>query len=117
MKKRTKFPLLRNPKTVWERPVCIEFKNGNAAVRSERYRYIRYRKGGEELYDLASDPYEWNNLAADPGSKKIKAKLAKALPNSWAISKPTKKGFTFDHETFIWTNKKSGAVIDGSKRP
>lgn len=35
------------------------------SVRSERYRYILYRNGEEELYDHLYDPYEWNNLASD----------------------------------------------------
>jgi arylsulfatase A-like enzyme len=37
----------------------------NYSLRSERYRYIRYRNGEEELYDHLYDPYEWFNLAKD----------------------------------------------------
>ena len=33
----------------------------------------------EELYDLAKDPYELNNIAADPARAKIKADLSKRL--------------------------------------
>ena len=33
------------------------------ALRSERYRYIRYSNGMEELYDHKRDPYETRNLA------------------------------------------------------
>lgn len=32
-----------------------------------------------ELYDLQEDPYEWNNLANDPGHPQIKSRLIKAL--------------------------------------
>lgn len=32
-----------------------------------------------ELYDLQQDPYEWTNLADDPGHTEIKKQLAKAL--------------------------------------
>jgi N-acetylglucosamine-6-sulfatase len=38
---------------------------GYQAVRTDRWKYIRYREleGADELYDLAADPYELNNLA------------------------------------------------------
>ena len=53
---------------------------GNHAVRSSRYRYIRYANGGEELYDHETDLHEWHNLAADPDSVRVKSRLAKRLP-------------------------------------
>ena len=52
----------------------------NHAVRSEQWRYIRYEKGGEELYNETKDPYEWTNLAADRKYEGVKAELAKAFP-------------------------------------
>ena len=36
------------------------------SLRHARYRYVRTPQGGEELYDHAVDPHEWNNLARDP---------------------------------------------------
>ena len=56
------------------------FGFGNHAVRSERYRYIRYHDGSEELYDHETDPDEWTNLAGDPDYASIKAELARSLP-------------------------------------
>ena len=53
---------------------------GNHAIRSSRHRYIRYADGSEELYDHKTDPQEWNNLASDPSSAKVKSSLAKRLP-------------------------------------
>jgi iduronate 2-sulfatase len=38
----------------------------NHAVRSDRWRYIRYQDGGEELYDHRVDPHEWRTLAGVP---------------------------------------------------
>jgi hypothetical protein len=92
----------------------IEYKRGNVAVRSERYRYIRYRDGAEEFYDLREDPYEWNNLASDPSRTDAKEKLARWATSKWAKSAPTKSAFDFDPKTFTWTEKKTGRKIEGA---
>ncbi|MCA9050933.1 MAG: sulfatase, partial [Planctomycetaceae bacterium] len=42
--------LLSDPAAARERPAVIEFDGRHAAVCDERYRYIRYGDGGEELY-------------------------------------------------------------------
>jgi len=55
--------LLADPKAPWSRPAITTFGRDNHALRTERWRYIRYREGGEELYDHDNDPYEWKNLA------------------------------------------------------
>ncbi len=55
-------PLLKNPQRRW-RPALMTMGKGNHAVRSDRWRYIRYRDGSEELYDHSEDPWEWTNLA------------------------------------------------------
>jgi len=59
-------PLLENPESRWERPALMTYKRGNHAVRSDRWRYISYADGTQELYDHESDPNEWNNLSSDP---------------------------------------------------
>ena len=56
-------PLLKNPSAPWTIPAITEFQRGQCAVRSERYRYIRYHDGTEELYDHAKDPEETKNVA------------------------------------------------------
>lgn len=58
-------PLLRNPEGRWERPALTTYMQGNHAVRSRRWRYIRYADDTEELYDHGLDPHEWKNLASD----------------------------------------------------
>jgi len=58
-------PLLEEPTTAWERPALTTFGPGNHSLRTERWRYIRYADGSEELYDHYADPYEWHNLAGD----------------------------------------------------
>jgi hypothetical protein len=56
-----------------------ELRNQHWTLRTERWRYIRYRDGSEELYDHDSDPHEWVNLAADPGHAGRKRRLAEQL--------------------------------------
>ncbi len=45
------------------------------SLRTERWRYILYNNGAEELYDHANDPHEWINLAQVPGLAVTKQKL------------------------------------------
>ena len=73
-------PLLRDPTREWDFPVVTTYGYDNHAVRTDRYRYIRYADGSEELYDHASDPNEWTNLASDPAQDELKAELRRALP-------------------------------------
>ncbi len=56
-------PLLRDPARATGRAVVTMFNPGNGSLRTDRWRYIRYADGSEELYDHASDPHEWTNLA------------------------------------------------------
>lgn len=80
-------PLFKDPvKGSWEGPsfaltaVCSQQElekdqpgpvdQQHYSLRTERYRYIRYRNGEEEFYDHRYDPYEWFNLASDPLSLK-----------------------------------------------
>ena len=73
-------PLLDNPQARWPRPAITTHGRHNHAVRSERWRYIRYADGSEELYDHWVDPLEWTNLAGDARHAEVKRELAKWLP-------------------------------------
>lgn len=73
-------PLLADPAATWDRPAVTTFQFNNHTVRSDRWRYIHYADGGEELYDHEKDPREWTNLAKDPQFDSVKAELAKWLP-------------------------------------
>lgn len=82
-------PLLKNPAARWDRPAVTTYERGNHSVRSERWRYIRYYDGSEELYDHAGDDMEWTNLASKPEFTKVKTELAKWLPKTDAPDAPT----------------------------
>ena len=73
-------PLLKNPQGKLRRPAIMTYLRGNHAVRSQRWRYIRYADGSEELYDHESDPNEWVNLAKNPDHEEVMEKHRKWLP-------------------------------------
>ncbi len=98
-------PLLEDPKREWARPAVMTFGRGNHAVRSERYRYIRYADGGEELYDHARDPGEWTNLAADPAYAAVIERHARRLPAGNAPAALPKSAFEFDPQSYSWRRK------------
>lgn len=75
-------PLLRGTRRERGAPVLSTYGRGCHSIRDARFRYTRYRNGAEELYDHASDPHEWTNLAADPRFAADKARLAAALPRT-----------------------------------
>ncbi len=56
-------PQLKDAKAKRARPAITSHNQGNHGIRSERWRYIRYADGSEELYDHQTDPHEWTNLA------------------------------------------------------
>ncbi len=75
-------PLLKNPQAKWDRPALTTHGRNNHSLRTERFRYIRYSDGTEELYDRNNDELEWNNLAGDPKYARTKKDLAKWLPKT-----------------------------------
>ncbi len=85
-------PQLRDPTK--ERPFPAVTTHGfrNHAVRDERYRYIRYADGSEELYDHDEDPNEWNNLVRHPRYAEQRARLAEWLPQVDTEPAPSGKG-------------------------
>ena len=73
-------PQLNVPSAPRTFPAITTQGENNHAVRSDRFRYIRYFDGGEELYDHERDPDEWTNLATDPSLVQTKRALAAFLP-------------------------------------
>ncbi len=84
-------PLLESPASPRNRPAVMTYLRGNHAVRSDRWRYIRYADGDEELYDHSVDPAEHANLAADPTLADVVREHRRWLPTYDAPDAPTKK--------------------------
>jgi N-acetylglucosamine-6-sulfatase len=84
-------PLFKKTPADWRRSFLIEYTTdivfprmlnmGYDAVRTERYKYIRYRElqGMNELYDLQRDPYELANLIDSPPSAQLRRDLEAQL--------------------------------------
>ncbi len=75
-------PLLADPTRTWNRPSLTTHGRNNHALRSQRYRYIRYADASEELYDHQVDPHEWHNLADDPQLDVVKQAMQRWLPKT-----------------------------------
>ncbi len=73
-------PLLQDPTAPWDYSAITTYDFSEYSIRTERWRYIRYIDGSEELYDQANDPEEWINLADDPDYADVKNRMAELVP-------------------------------------
>lgn len=73
---------VKSPSRVIGRPALMTYGFKNHAIRTSRWRYIRYADGTEELYDHDKDPHEWTNLALDPAYAQVIREHAKWLPST-----------------------------------
>ncbi|HUE70702.1 MAG TPA: sulfatase [Pirellulaceae bacterium] len=73
-------PQLRDAAAMRDRPAITSHNQGNHGIRSERWRYICYADGSEELYDMRADPHEWTNLAGKAEYAAVIAEHKKWLP-------------------------------------
>lgn len=74
-------PLIADPNAEWNEAVVSTIGRGTHSVATDRWRYIRYFDGSEELYDLRSDTEEWTNIASRPEHKDTKRRLAMHIPH------------------------------------
>jgi arylsulfatase A-like enzyme len=78
-------PLLDASASAWRRDFLIEHLEGTnpvttyCGVRSARWKYVRYATGEEELYDLDTDPFELENLAARSAEEETLTRLRTRL--------------------------------------
>ncbi len=94
-------PLLRDANAPRAWPAITTHNQGNHAVRTERWRYIRYADASEELYDMSADPNEWRNLATDPATAVTRRELAAWIPKIDVPAAPNSKHrvLTYDSAT------------------
>jgi hypothetical protein len=102
-------PQLKDPAAKRERPAITSHNQGNHGIRSERWRYIRYADGAEELYDLHSDPHEWTNLIGDPQHAAVAAEHRRWLPQ---IDVPLAPGSA--HRVLTYDKATDEAVWEGA---
>ena len=75
-------PLLRNPDADWRDGTLMAWGRGNFSYRTQRYRYIQYADGSEELYDHETDPHGWDNLAGVTEHAPRIRRLRKQIPTT-----------------------------------
>jgi arylsulfatase A-like enzyme len=88
---RSLMPLISKPASEWPHPAVTTYGRNNHSVRNERWRYIRYADGSEELYDRSADPMEWTNLMVKPGHEKTASDLRRFLPAVNVAPSPAQK--------------------------
>ncbi|MFK7819233.1 MAG: sulfatase/phosphatase domain-containing protein, partial [Planctomycetaceae bacterium] len=71
---------LREPRTASNRKVLITRRPKQRVLEDSRWRFIHYRPGVEELYDIRNDPNELVNLANDPKYNRIRRNFRRKLP-------------------------------------
>jgi arylsulfatase A-like enzyme len=104
-------PLLENPSAHWEKPTLTTFGQNNHALRTDRWRYIRWSDGSEELYDHHSDPHEWYNLADKQQGARVKARLSGYFP------KTNVRAVRSDHASPVTLTPKSSSRFFSSVQP
>jgi arylsulfatase A-like enzyme len=104
-------PQLRNAQAAREWPAITTHNHDNHGIRSEKWRYIRYADGSEELYHTAEDPNEWNNLLAPIGGKQDPAMRAQADKLAHWIPKVNRKPAPRSAHRILTYDKETGKTI------
>ena len=113
-------PLLKNPKDAWPHKAVTHLDQpGSYSLSADRFRYIHYANGDEELYDTKTDPYEWLNLANDKQHAATLKRLRALAPTKFAkavmpkiASMPALKWNPLAANTKAPTSKPAGGTFD-----
>ncbi|MFK7849427.1 MAG: sulfatase [Akkermansiaceae bacterium] len=100
---------LKNPTSAKDRDVFVPWLHPNSyAVINEKWRYIHFKDGSQELYNLQEDPNEWHNLAGSAEHVDVMKKLRASAPKN-----PAKPGtdkvqlrLVIDGTDYRWEGKK-----------
>ena len=88
---RSLLPILQDPSAPWRSELFLELANPPVpswcALRGTRWVYVAYATGERELYDLRADPYQLDNLAADPGHRRVAGRMDRRLAR-WCSPPP-----------------------------
>jgi len=96
---------LQNPSSSIERDVFIPHAERESyAVVNNNWRYIHYKDGAEELYNVKQDPNEWYNLAGTGAYQHIIEAMQKAAPKQFSAPATPKNTLKLivEGETFHW---------------
>ena len=78
-------PLLKDPDAECPHVALTHLHQpGSFGLSKGNWRYIRYASGGEELYDIKADPYEWKNLATIQEQQAVLKRLRAQAPKQFA---------------------------------
>ncbi len=106
-------PLLQNPAREWSHS-ALTFLDlpGSYGLSTEQWRYIRYAGGGEELYDIQTDPYEWHNLATKKAHRATLEQMRAMGPKEFA---PLKQPAVRNLPALEWRKLKAGEAAPPSR--
>lgn len=73
-------PLVTNPSMDWDKPCISNYIRGNYTVHYKNWNYIHYQDGSGELYNIAEDENEFDNLYQKEEYKGLIKQLQKYVP-------------------------------------
>ena len=90
---RSLMPILDGSALDWRSDILVE-NHRSCGVRNDRYIFIRHNTGEEELYDLATDPYQLSNLLHGIPTSQIAALREQLLARLKTLCQPPPAGVT-----------------------
>ena len=100
-------PQLTDAQATRREPVICTYGPSNHSLHYQRWHYIRYADGSEELYDLRQDPHEWHNLAGDPDQQPRLNRFRQDVPDQNAD--PIRISWWTRWEVADWLNAEANA--------